>query len=93
MKTQHTHITEIDIGNSVVCDVCNGDFTDSDESGGFLFGSNAYCPKCAEKNLPIIKGYGEERYIKAFCPENISFKDFVIGIRAGQNKITITTWK
>lgn len=33
----------------VVCDFCNGDFTDSEEQGGSLVGSYALCPECAKK--------------------------------------------
>lgn len=82
-------IQEIDLGNKVFCDVCNGDFTNSDEQGGFVFGSKGYCPKCAKERLPAIKGYSEENYIKAFCPENMSFKDFILKYRNGNNFIRV----
>jgi len=67
----------IAIGKIVVCDVCDGDFTDSKESGGFIFCSSAYCPKCAEEWLPRIKIIHEVGHIRAYCPEGKSFADFV----------------
>lgn len=82
-----------DIGNKVYCDACNKDFTNDTESeGGFIFGSKAYCPKCAEEHLPSIKGYGEEKYIKAYCPESVSFREFVLECRGGNNTIKIHTF-
>ncbi len=36
----------LEMGDRVVCDYCNADFTDSDESGGIYgFGSKAICPE------------------------------------------------
>lgn len=72
-------------GNKVFCDAgCGADYTNSDEKGGFLFGSKAYCPTCAKKDLPTIIKYGEKSHIKAWCPEGMSFKDFVLSIRRGR---------
>ena len=34
----------IPVGRTVVCDICDQDWTDRPESGGFLFVSKAYCP-------------------------------------------------
>lgn len=91
MKEKHTNIHVINIGQAVVCDQCNDDFTNSDESGGFLFGSHAYCPKCARESIDAIRGYGEEKYITARCPEGMSFKEFCLGLRQGDNTIQITS--
>ena len=83
-----TKMEVIDIGNEVLCDSCNKDYTDSDEQGGFLFGTNnTYCPDCAPSALERIKGYGEDKYITAYCPAGMSFKDFVLGLRGGDNTI------
>ncbi len=67
----------VEVGRVVVCDVCNDDYTDSTECGGFIFGSYGYCPTCAEKHLPAIKGYGEEHYIRARCRDGEPFADFI----------------
>lgn len=82
-------VEEVDFGNVVICDQCNDDYTDSKESGGFIFGSHAYCPKCAVEALPRIKGYGEEKYIKCFCPPKMSFHDFIMTYRNGNNSMKI----
>lgn len=42
-------IDSIDIGDDVVCDSCNDDFTRSDEVGGVSIGSYAVCPRCAPR--------------------------------------------
>lgn len=78
----------VDIGSIVVCDVCNADYTDKKDVGGFIFSGSAYCPKCAVTSLPKIKGYGEERFIKARCPDGVPFSDFVRSYR-GKGTIQI----
>lgn len=71
----------IDVGDIVICDICNKDFSNSDESGGFVFGSYGYGPCCAEKGLQSIKSFNEEKYIVAVCPQDKSFKQFIIDYR------------
>jgi len=80
-----------DIGGVVVCDLCNTDYTFSDESGGWVFCSTAYCPKCATPEaLKKIQGYGEEKYIRGFCPKGMSFRDWILkDVRQGNNKVII----
>ena len=80
---------EIKLGSLVVCDVCNRKFTDNTESGGFIFGSYAYCPLCAGKQLGKIRSYGEEHLIHAFCPDGKSFADFVREYRGEDASISI----
>lgn len=74
--------TPVDLGRLVICDVCSADMTDSPDTGGFIFGSYGYCPKCATCALPEIKGYGELHFITAMCPPGVSFADFVRAYRA-----------
>jgi len=81
----------ISVGDIVVCDICDEDFTDSSEQGGFIFSSTAYCPKCAKEKLPMIRGYNEEHYIKARCPDDVSFADFVRDYRGPNAYIQITS--
>src|ERR671925_167417 len=78
----------IDIGRTVVCDSCSTDFTDSQESGGFVFGSYGYGPCCAPRMLAEIKRCNEEWYIKAQCPDGVPFADFIRDYR-GPNGDTI----
>jgi hypothetical protein len=82
-----------DLGRLVVCDACDEDFTDDTRSGGFLFGSYAYGPCCEAKQLRSIRGYGEEGHIGGFCPDGVSFADWIRGLRnsvPGGNEIRIT---
>ena len=83
----------ISIGNMVVCDICCADYTNLPDSGGFIFSSKAYCPKCAKKWLPKIKAYGEERFINEFCGHEQSFANFVREYRGANNVIHITKGK
>lgn len=57
----------------VFCDYCSANYSNSSASGGLLFGSYATCPTCAPKIEADAKKFGEERYIKARCPENKPF--------------------
>ncbi len=81
----------IDVGNRVQCDVCCKDYTGSLESGGFLFGSYAYCPTCAVEHMPKIIGYNEQHLIKATCPQGMPFWKWVLKLRDGDNTIRIYT--
>ncbi len=65
------------LGRRVACDGCDTDLTSDPRSGGLLFGSYAYGPCCADRQLERIRGYGEERYIRARCPEGVAFADWV----------------
>ncbi len=80
----------VDIGRRVFCDICNKEWTDDCTHGGFLFCSKAVCPACAERELASIRSYGEEHYIKARCPEDMSFADWCRWLRGGDNTIRIT---
>ena len=80
----------IDLGRTVLCDNDSTDLTDDPRSGGFLFGSYAIGPCCSHEYLRRVEGYGEERFIKAWCPEGVSFADWCRALRAGNNAITVT---
>lgn len=67
----------IEIGDLVVCDVCDEDFTNRPDVGGLIFGSYAYCPECTKRQRPVIKKYGEEHMIRAVARDGQSFADFV----------------
>jgi len=79
----------IDVGNIVVCDVCDGDYTDSEECGGVLFGTYSYCPKCERELMPRICGTSEQANIRGKARPGESFKNFVMRIRDGNNTIQI----
>lgn len=80
----------IPLGDTVLCDGCDADLTSDARSGGFLFGSYAYGPCCADERLRSIRGYGEEWNIRARCPDGASFADWVRGLRGPDAAITIT---
>jgi hypothetical protein len=80
----------VPIGGTVLCDACDTDLTADPRSGGYLFGSYAYGPCCAGERLVTIRGYNEEHFIRARCPEGVSFADWVRGMRGPNAAITIT---
>lgn len=90
MDTKGMKLTQVvDIGNSVICDNCGKDCTHSRRSGGFLFGSTAYCPFCFEEGLLNIKRFNEESYIKLWCPPGVEFRKWILLLRGGDNTIKI----
>lgn len=78
---------EFDIGEVVVCDFCNEDYTDSDEPGGFLFGSYGTCPKCVPRIEIAAKHHNEEDLIRERALPGETFKAFSLRMRQGDNKI------
>lgn len=80
----------IPVGDTVLCDFCDTDLTADPRSGGFLFESKAVGPCCAAQREVSIRGYGEQRFIRARCPEGISFADWVRGLRGPGAAIRVT---
>ena len=80
-KVGKVTVINIDPGDVVLCDLCNEDYTNSDEKGGFLFSGKAVCPKCAPKFMKSVKLYNEERFIVSEARSNETFRDFVYRIR------------
>ncbi len=58
--------------NEVICDQCNKDYTESNESGGMIWMNRAICRQCL-RNIP--GSVNSEKYL--FCPPYLSFRDFV----------------
>jgi hypothetical protein len=81
---------EFDIGNTVICDICDKDYTHSNACGGFLFQSKGVCPECAPRFLASVKRYGEESFIRSYAADDEPFRDFILGERGGNNKVTIS---
>lgn len=83
-------IKSIDIGNQVICDICNTDYTDDlITQGGILFGSKAVCPSCSPGLEESAKKYGEEDYITERCPAGMTFREWCLKLRDGNNTINI----
>lgn len=79
-----------DIGDRVVCDICNRDYTnDLVTQGGILFGSKAVCPNCAPGLEESAKIYDEEDYITDRCPAGMTFREWVLGLRDGDNLVCV----
>ncbi len=81
---ERSHIEFIDIGDSVLCDYCNKDYSESDLEGGALVGSYAVCPECIAK--------GSRIKADRMCPEGMTFKEFVLQVRNGNDFIAIQTF-
>lgn len=81
-----------DIGDTVLCDLCNKDFTESDRKGGFIFNGKAVCPDCESATMKNIRKYSEEKYIECSCPEGQTFKQFVLDYRDGDNTVKIISF-
>lgn len=82
-------VDRIDIGNTVLCDLCNEDFTNSNKSGGFIYMTKGICPNCAGDFLKAVKKCKEEMYISQYCPKDTSFADFIRNYRGDNNFIEI----
>lgn len=70
-------VIEVAVTDDVLCDLCNGDYTTSDVSGGYLFDSKAVCPSCAPKFEENAIKYKEQDHITKRCPSDMSFGDWV----------------
>lgn len=80
----------VPVGRIVICDSCGTDWTNSDMKGGILFGSKAICPDCEPRWREGAKQHGEEDYIRAECPEGVTFADWVRGMRGPDSVIMAT---
>lgn len=74
-------VVNIDPGNNVLCDLCNTDYTNSNETGGFLFSRKAVCPECAPDFEKTVIICNEKRFITDRAMPNETFRDFVYRIR------------
>lgn len=82
-------IDTIDIGDTVLCDLCNADFTDKSDTGGFVFESKAVCPNCTPDFLRSVRDNHELEYVRAICPEGMPFREFILRYRNGNNTISV----
>jgi hypothetical protein len=88
------HSTEvINIGDTVICDFCNEDYTNSDKQGGMLYGSYGTCPECVPRIEASAKKYQEEHLILERALPGETFKAFSLRMRKGDNAITFLKGK
>jgi hypothetical protein len=80
----------IPVGRIVLCDDCNGDWTDRKDSGGMLFESKGICPDCEPKWTNLAELHHEEFAIRGRCPELMSFADWIRDIRGEDAAIVVT---
>ena len=80
----------VPVGDTVLCDDCDTDYTASTVTGGILFQSRALGPCCAPKWERSAREYGEEEFIRARGPAWMSFADWVRAIRGPDAVITVT---
>lgn len=80
----------IPIGDNVVCDDCNVDYTGRPDQGGIVFGSRGICPACTPQWLESAKKYDEEKFIVARCPPGQSYWRFICDFRGPDSAITVT---
>jgi hypothetical protein len=83
-KVIYMKIWQIDIGDTVLCDLCSDDYTESDKKGGIIIGDYAICPKCEKPHM-----LAEASYISR---PGETFKDFVIRTRK-HSTIGFCRWK
>lgn len=73
-------IIRMDAGDTVLCDGCNEDMTDSPKVGGVLLQRSAFCPDCAPRIIKSAAKYNEERFL-TYPKEGETFYNFVLRIR------------
>lgn len=64
----------------VRCDLCNKDWTESSLSGGIMFAGKSCCPECEPGMEEKALRHGEENYITARCPANLSYSEWTTKI-------------
>lgn len=80
---------ELDMGRTVLCDICNEDFTDSPIRGGMLFSTYAVGPCCTPRIYQSALDNGELQQVRARCPDGMTFGDWCRELRGGDNSIVI----
>jgi len=91
-------VVELDVGDSVICDLCGKDWTGVETSGGFMFGAKAICPDCAPKIEASAVECGEGHLIDSRCPPNMNHDDWIRdmirpALEKGIDLRTINDWK
>jgi hypothetical protein len=76
-------VWQIDIGDTVICDFCNDDYTESDKKGGIIVGGYAICPKCEKHHMLADADY--------ISRDGETFNDFVIRTRK-HSTIGMCSW-
>ena len=73
--------TKIPLGDSVLCDFCNKDWTGNLATGGFVVHGYATCPDCAEGTYKNLEKFDELAYIETTCEPGETFAQMVLRYR------------
>ena len=84
--------TVFNMGNTVLCDICNDDYTNSIESGGGIVGSYGVCPKCWPRYAEDLTKHREWKHVRRLCPDEQTFADFVREYRGGDGLVIIESF-
>lgn len=84
--------TEYNLGDIVLCDLCNADYSTSDAIGGFVFSAKAVCPECAPRMWDSLIQYDEVHLVETQPAKGETFAEMVRRYRGGPATMTITTW-
>lgn len=84
-------IERIEIGDTVICDICGKDWTTETQTGGMLVQSKAVCPNCSPLYRRDLIKYEEQYLIRAICQPESSFADWVRSLRGPNAAIEIRT--
>jgi hypothetical protein len=77
-------------GDLVLCDIDSTDLTGDSRSGGYMFGSYAVGPCCAQAHEARVRGNGEQWNILSRCPDGVSFADWVREMRGPDAVFKVT---
>ena len=72
------------VGDVVLCDLCGKEWSNSEQSGGFVLSATGVCPDCEEKVMADVVKYKEEFAITSKCPPGMSHVEFIQRFRAGE---------
>jgi len=75
------NIIHVEPGRLVLCDWCDQDFTESQQTGGFMFSNYATGPCCAARIERNATRSGEAHLIRSRCPDGVPFGDWVRSLR------------
>lgn len=53
-------VIKVDMGDFVVCDDCNADYTELPDKGGISFHGRAICPECQQRWIQSAEKYNED---------------------------------
>lgn len=86
-------VESYDLGLTVICDMCDDDYTSREDVGGIAFGGRAVCPGCTPRVLADAARFEETHYIRARAAPNETFRDFVYRLRGGggHGRVTVTS--